>query len=563
MQKFIIALPDGTQLSSGTTQSPAIKSVTLTRSVNAGQELRLGCVCAAMLEAEIIALDGDWGIQAGQELKLYTQDEDGELVQQGIFIAESPERVQEHTYRLTAYDRVVKLDQDLTGWIDALTGWPYDLRVFAQMICQRCGVAMLETQMPNGSYQVRKFSANGITGRHLMKAIAEIAGRFCRATPQGQLELAWYTPQDVHIKPFCGSVSVFSQGEDLAMYAKTLSAERDADGDMTMDSPMVTVTDDTLGNVVLSVQTDDRLFYYQGGLQVADYTVQPIEKVHLKQTDDDVGTVHPDIETLANTYTVSQNTLLAGAGYAEQKSVAETLYKQLATVSYTPCTLTLPAGTGIVPGCILTAADIHGKEHAVYVMEQKRTGQKDVFRCTGSARRDSVTPANNARFEALTGKVLTLKKDVDGLILENVQSGEKTAQLSLSVDAIKTRVQQNETQAEAAVQRIVTLEQSAQELSIQVQSVQQTGVSRVTTSTGYTFSEDGLYIRKSGEEMENLLDNTGMYVKRGGDTVLQANSKGVTATDVTVHNYLVTGGHARFESYSETGSDERTACFYV
>lgn len=563
MQRYIIALPDGTQLSSGEAQGSAIQSVTLRRSVNTEQELTLGCVCAAMLEVQIIAPGGDWSIPAGQELILYTQAEDGSVTQQGVFIAERPERVQEHIYRLTAYDRVVKLDKDLTSWVESLTGWPYDLRRFAQMVCEACGVSLLETEIPNGSYQIRKFSAAGITGRQLMKLIAQIAGRFCRATPEGQLELAWYAPCPAQIKPYCGSVSVFSREEDVALFAKTVTAQTDTDGNMTVDSPMITVADDTLGNVVLSVQTQDQFFYYQGGLQVADYMVQPIEKVHLKQTDDDVGTVYPDIEEVANTYTVAQNDLLSGASFAQQKTVAETLYQQLSGVSYTPCTLTLPVGTGLMPGCILTVTDIHGKLHTMYVMEQKCTGQKDIFSCTGSARRDSITPVNNATFETLNGKILTLKKDVDGLILENVQAGEKAAQLSLSVDSIGGRVLQNENQTESAVQRLSALEQSAQELSVQIQSVRDDGVSRVTTSTGYTFSENGLYIRKSGEQMENVLDNTGMYVKRNNEILLEASNKGVTAVDVTVQNYLVAGDHARFESYSETGNDERTGCFYV
>ena len=85
------------------------------------------------------------------------------------------------------------------------------------------------------------------------------------------------------------------------------------------------------------------------------------------------------------------------------------------------------------------------------------------------------------------------------------------------------------------------------------------GVDKVTTGTGYTFNNDGLKITKSGEEIENLLDNTGMFVTRSGETILQANNTGVTATDVTVRNYLIIGTHARFEDYGEN----RTACFYL
>ena len=59
--------------------------------------------------------------------------------------------------------------------------------------------------------------------------------------------------------------------------------------------------------------------------------------------------------------------------------------------------------------------------------------------------------------------------------------------------------------------------------------------------------------------MENLLDNTGMYVRRSGEVILQANAAGVQATDVVVRNYLVVGTHARFEDYPVG----RTACFYL
>ena len=59
--------------------------------------------------------------------------------------------------------------------------------------------------------------------------------------------------------------------------------------------------------------------------------------------------------------------------------------------------------------------------------------------------------------------------------------------------------------------------------------------------------------------MENLLDHTGMYVRRNGEVLLQANNQGVQTRDVTVRNYLIVGENARFEDY---GSD-RTACYYI
>ena len=79
------------------------------------------------------------------------------------------------------------------------------------------------------------------------------------------------------------------------------------------------------------------------------------------------------------------------------------------------------------------------------------------------------------------------------------------------------------------------------------------------TSTGYRFDENGLFISKSGEEMENKLDNTGMYVRRAGKVILQANNQGVEATDVAVRNFLMIGDASRLEDYGTN----RTACFFV
>lgn len=90
----------------------------------------------------------------------------------------------------------------------------------------------------------------------------------------------------------------------------------------------------------------------------------------------------------------------------------------------------------------------------------------------------------------------------------------------------------------------------------------QTGVDKVKTTTGYELGSEGLIISKSGEEIENKLDNTGMYVKRDDDEILTANKDGVKAKDLHAKTYLIVGagdGRSRFEDYLV----DRTACFWV
>ena len=89
------------------------------------------------------------------------------------------------------------------------------------------------------------------------------------------------------------------------------------------------------------------------------------------------------------------------------------------------------------------------------------------------------------------------------------------------------------------------------------------GIDSVTTSTGYTFGADGLRIVKQGEQMENKLDNTGMYVTRDNVPILTANNQGVTALNLTAHQYLIVGQNSRFEDYTGDGGEARTGCFWI
>ena len=88
-------------------------------------------------------------------------------------------------------------------------------------------------------------------------------------------------------------------------------------------------------------------------------------------------------------------------------------------------------------------------------------------------------------------------------------------------------------------------------------------VDSITTSTGYTFDEDGLKISKTGEPMENLLDNTGMHVSRDGEAILDADHEGVKAINLVSRQFLIVGDNSRFENYDDGTGSKRTACFYI
>lgn len=108
----------------------------------------------------------------------------------------------------------------------------------------------------------------------------------------------------------------------------------------------------------------------------------------------------------------------------------------------------------------------------------------------------------------------------------------------------------------------VEMKLDADAVSIAIKEEIANGVDSVITSTGYRFDSDGLIISKSGEQMSNVLDNTGMYVKRSGEEILTANSNGVDAVNLHAKTYLIIGageGTSRFEDYGIG----RTGCFFV
>lgn len=110
---------------------------------------------------------------------------------------------------------------------------------------------------------------------------------------------------------------------------------------------------------------------------------------------------------------------------------------------------------------------------------------------------------------------------------------------------------------------VTTVTQTANDLSVRVDTLENAEIDHVTTSTGYTFNQDGLTISKSGEEITNLLDNTGMYVRRSDEDILTANAEGVNAINLTARQYFTIGKYSRFEDYSNGTDTKRTACFHI
>lgn len=567
MLKTIVVLPDGTELSSGPGRLNAIQNFTLTECVNDAQELSLGSACANMIEMTVICRNGGFSISEGTEVVVYREDENGTRYAAGLFTSEMPTQASANSFKLTAYDRVSWLDKDLTTWLAGLGEWPYGLLDFARMVCGECGLELINETIPNGDHLVKQFTASGVTGRQLMKWVGEIAGRFCRATNDGKIEFAWYTPTEAYIGAKAGTSAVISHdgNGNVSVWYPGMTVKHDGNGNVTIDGEDIEVVYDDSG--ILDIRfpgSENTLVYFQGGLSFSDYQVAPIEKVQIKGSNDDVGTVYPsDLLEEVNTYAVSGNYLLSAEQAGDLKAIAQSLYNHLQGVTYTPCKVSVPASWKIHAGDIVKITDKNGVTISAYVMTKKQAGQRDTLECTGSARRDSSAAVNEKSYEAVAGKLLDLQMNVEGLRVENKETTGRLASLALNLDGLAAKVQSQSQTADKIAQEITEIRQDAASVKISLSTIQNEGVSQVITETGYSFDKDGLHISKSESNMENLLDESGMYVRRDGEVILQANDDGVEAADVAVRNYLIVGTHARFEDYTSGTDSKRTACFWL
>ena len=85
-------------------------------------------------------------------------------------------------------------------------------------------------------------------------------------------------------------------------------------------------------------------------------------------------------------------------------------------------------------------------------------------------------------------------------------------------------------------------------------------MNKVTTTTGFTFNQNGLTISKSNVDITTNISEDGMRVSKGGQVVLTADNNGVEALNLHATTYLIIGNNSRFEDY-DNGS--RTGCFWI
>lgn len=150
-------------------------------------------------------------------------------------------------------------------------------------------------------------------------------------------------------------------------------------------------------------------------------------------------------------------------------------------------------------------------------------------------------------------------KQIDLVVSEVSGYTEAISSLQLTTDNITASVGDLNNDIGELSER-VNASITSEELSIEVQKSLTGGVDKVTTTTGFTFNENGLNVSKTGSEMTTQITEDGMTVSRDKNAVLTADNTGVKAENLHATTYLIVGVNSRFENY-DNGS--RTGCFWI
>lgn len=495
MRKSLFVLPDGTEIFSGYNQNPSITSVTHTQMVNDATDLDYGAACASMIEVALLDTSGAFSVSAGDELAYYSVSEDGTRTLVGRFLAEIPAKPSANTCKFTAYDRMIRFDKDLSTWMASLTEWPYTMTTFLSMVCEQCGVELADgAQLLNGDFPILRFIQQ-VTGRQLIKWIAGANAAFATITPEGKLTFSTYT---------------------------------DA------------------GNLGLPVKS----------LKLSDYSTTSIDRVVVKQHEDDVGVSWPqNIE--GETYTILGNPLLAAQATADLQGYVERIAQQVIGLSYIPAEVQLLDPLCLCkPGTFLTVTDRYGNAKKVAAFSVQRRGEIATVKCTGNPSRSGSSSVNGKNeLKILQGRVAKIRVDFEEVSSELSQTSidvkavkEEQSSLKQTVGGIESRVSSTEKTTEGLKGELTTVYHKANGVDITVTKLreevgtkaEQSQVNEITEI--FRFAAAGMTITNSANGMGINVSERQVAFTGGTNPTTVITPNAMETTNLQVRDRLDLGG---------------------
>ena len=304
-----------------------------------------------------------------------------------------------------------------------------------------------------------------------------------------------------------------------------------------------------------------------------DFQTGLITGVHIKQEEGDVGA---SVGTDVNKYVIQGNIFCYGKTSDELVLIAENIFNKIKNIKYVPFSVTKTGNPCLEIGDKVSVS-VRNKNIETYVLERKLYGiqmLKDDYNSKGLPDYSWSDVSLDEEIKQLKGKSNVLTRNLEETRSELVNLEEGTSsmiqQTSNSFNASIKSLEDNMKSSDDAtnqelesIRKELSLKATSDEIKIEFEKEREAGADKITTSTGYTFNEDGLRIEKSDSEMATSITDDGMKVTRSGEEVLKATSSGVDAVNLHAKTYLIIGMTSRFEDYYNEDGELRTGCFWI
>lgn len=419
--------------------SSVIISCDFTEEVNSNTNLSVGDVTASEISVEMLST---YLVEQDEVLTYYIV-EDGVETRIGVFNVEKPSVASRTTIKFLAYDNVVKAEKIFSDWLRKNQElFPMTLATLVTYACEYCGLTFSSAGFPQSGIEINAFYADDISCRQILAWAGAIAGRYVRANSNGEIEFAWYSDaKNIIVAPGTASgrnaISVTDDGAgNVSITSNEATVLDDGNGNVSIDIPEVKVL---YNSGVVSLAPEMSVSYKQGSLSYEAYATDVVERVQIKQSEDDVGIIYPEAAT-GNCFVIRENMLIATCGIDVVTQVAARLYEQLCTISYVPATVTLPRTILVRAGDIITIRDPNGAEIITYVMQVSVSASGVSIASTGDKSYETNAAVSSEKYQNLTGKVLEIKKTVEGLKIKNEDLSGKVSGLEISTGEFKTYV---------------------------------------------------------------------------------------------------------------------------
>lgn len=304
---------------------------------------------------------------------------------------------------ITGYDALYDIiNTNMATWYNSLT-FPLTLKEFRNSFFNYIGVEQEEVELINDSMTIEKtIDTDELSGKDIICSICEINGCFGHIGRDGKFIYIILTQKAEGLFP---SNELYPED---SLYPTEKKSETFRE------------------NRYISCEYED-------------YTVQPINKVQIRQEENDIGAISGDG---TNCYVVQDNFLVYGKSAHELQEIADNLYYVIKSISYIPFRAVLIGNLCLEVG---DTVQFNTRRKIVnsYILQRKITGiqtLKDSFSASGEYERFENVNSINSQIVKLKGKTNTLERNVEETksTITDVENGLQT-QITQNAEKIETK----------------------------------------------------------------------------------------------------------------------------